>query len=222
MKSLAPAMVAVALIITSSAIAQTAQPEAVQQSNVDGSTVTKQQADQAGSATQAGTPTMPATEQASAAVPADDKASKAGNFIVGTVQSPLKDLNLVKDDIPPLLSAAKKDVYGIPAQANCAGLHAEILQLDALLGADLDAANTAEKLSLAERGAALVGKETARAVSGAVNGLVPYRGWVRKLTGAEKHSKEVTSAIAAGSARRSFLKGLSAGMGCKAIVEAKS
>lgn len=214
MKSLATALAT--LVFTGCAVGQTSQPEAARQTNVE-----RPQAEQA-VATQAGAAVTPVADQAAAAVPADSKAAKAGNFVVDTVQSPFKDLNLVKDEIPPLLMAAKKDVYAIPAQANCAGLHAEILQFDALLGADLDAVGTAEKLSLAERGASLVGKEAARAVSGAVNGLVPYRGWVRKLSGAEKHSKEVTSAIAAGSARRSFLKGVAAGIGCKAIVEAKS
>jgi hypothetical protein len=44
--------------------------------------------------------------------------------------------------------------------------------------------------------------------------VVPYRGWVRKLTGAERYSKEVAAAIAAGTVRRAFLKGVVVTRGC--------
>lgn len=153
---------------------------------------------------------------------ADHKSAKAEKFVMDTVQSPLKDLNLVKDKIPEALIDAKKNAYAVPLQAACPSLHAEILQLDALLGPDLDASDTADNSTAAERGAKLAGKEAARVITGAVNDLVPYRGWVRKLSGAERHSEEVAAAIAAGSARRAFLKGYSAGMGCKTVVEAKN
>jgi hypothetical protein len=39
---------------------------------------------------------------------------------------------------------------------------------------------------------------------------------VRKLDGAERHSKEVAAAIAAGSVRRAFLKGVGQALGCQA------
>jgi hypothetical protein len=45
-------------------------------------------------------------------------------------------------------------------------------------------------------------------------GLIPFRSWVRKLSGAEQHSREVSACIAAGSVRRAFLKGLAASQHC--------
>ena len=39
---------------------------------------------------------------------------------------------------------------------------------------------------------------------------------MRKLDGAERHSKEVAAAIAAGSVRRAFLKGVGQTLGCEA------
>jgi hypothetical protein len=45
---------------------------------------------------------------------------------------------------------------------------------------------------------------------------VPFRGWVRKLSGAERYSKEVAAAIAAGTVRRAYLKGLGEAKGCAA------
>jgi hypothetical protein len=39
---------------------------------------------------------------------------------------------------------------------------------------------------------------------------------VRKLTGAERYSREVAAAISAGTIRRAYLKGLGASAGCDA------
>jgi len=54
------------------------------------------------------------------------------------------------------------------------------------------------------------------AVRGSAQSIVPYRSWVRKLSGAERYSREVVAAIAAGSIRRSFLKGVGHASGCQA------
>jgi hypothetical protein len=42
----------------------------------------------------------------------------------------------------------------------------------------------------------------AGAVQKAAEGVVPFRGWVRKLAGAERYSRQVAAAIAAGTVRR--------------------
>ena len=44
--------------------------------------------------------------------------------------------------------------------------------------------------------------------------LDPLRGWVRKLSGAERHAREVTACIAAGSARRALLQGVAVAQSC--------
>ena len=51
---------------------------------------------------------------------------------------------------------------------------------------------------------------------GAAADVIPFRGWVRRLTGAERYSREVAAAIAAGTIRRAYLKGLGAAAGCSA------
>jgi hypothetical protein len=67
---------------------------------------------------------------------------------------------------------------------------------------------------LVERGTGAVGQAAIGAVRGAAEGVVPFRGWVRKLTGAEQYSKDVAAAIAAGTIRRAFLKGVGQANGC--------
>jgi hypothetical protein len=52
------------------------------------------------------------------------------------------------------------------------------------------------------------------AVQRTAEGLIPFRSWIRKLSGAERHSKHVSACITAGSVRRAFLKGLAASKHC--------
>jgi len=128
--------------------------------------------------------------------------------------TPLADLNLVRAEIPAVLAAAQKAPYALPADRSCAALGSQVQALDAALGADLDTPPTANDPGLVERGSAAVGQAAVGAVRGAAEGVVPFRGWVRKLTGAEQYSKDVAAAIAAGTIRRAFLKGVGQASGC--------
>jgi hypothetical protein len=130
--------------------------------------------------------------------------------------TPLSDLNLVRAEIPPVLAAAQRAPYALPAVRDCAALAAQVQALDAALGADLDTPATESNPSLVERGSGAVGDAAVGAVRSAAEGIVPFRGWVRKLSGAERYSKDVSAAIAAGTIRRAYLKGLGASAGCQA------
>jgi len=131
------------------------------------------------------------------------------------VTAPLTDLNLLRAKIPPILVSALDAPYAPPADGSCAGLAGEVALLDAELGADLDSADTGAKPSVIERGISAVGDSAVGTVRSAAEGVVPMRSWVRKLSGAERHTRLVASAAAAGVVRRSFLKGLGAAAGCE-------
>lgn len=124
--------------------------------------------------------------------------------------TPLTDLNLVNAPIPDTLAQAQKAPYQVPADLACPALAADIRALDAVLGADLDTPATDTNPSLVERGSNAV----AGAAQKAVEGAIPFRGWVRKLSGAERYSKQVAAAINAGTVRRAFLKGMARAGGC--------
>jgi hypothetical protein len=152
-----------------------------------------------------------ATPQKEPATPARTAAEKKfGDAVV----APLADLNLVRESIPPILAAARTAPYATPADSSCAALGAEIESLDAALGADLDCAASDAEASAMERGANLAGDAVIGAVRSTTEGVIPFRGWVRKLTGAERYAKEVAAAIAAGTVRRAYLKGLGHAAGC--------
>ncbi|WP_198937899.1 hypothetical protein [Pelomonas sp. KK5] len=130
--------------------------------------------------------------------------------------TPFNDLNLVRAKIPDALLSAKAAPYALPPVAGCDALKAEVVALDAALGADLDTPPSAANPGLIERGGGELENAAGGALRGAAEGLIPFRGWVRKLSGAERESKEVAAAIAAGTVRRAFLKGVGLAQRCEA------
>ena len=128
--------------------------------------------------------------------------------------TPLSDLNLVNAPIPEPLLAASAAPYKIPIDQSCEALAVTVRALDEVLGPDLDTPPSSADPGLVERGTSAVGQAAVGAVQRTAESLVPFRSWVRKLSGAERYSKQVSAAIAAGTARRAFLRGIAAAKGC--------
>lgn len=128
--------------------------------------------------------------------------------VTDAATSPLNDLNLIRTKIPPVLLDARKQPYAIPAEATCADLVAKVKELDAVLGPDLDAPLSGLDSSLVEQGTNEAKNVAIGALRSTSESIVPFRGWVRRLSGAERHSREVAAAIVAGTVRRAFIKGL--------------
>ncbi len=129
--------------------------------------------------------------------------------------TPLSDLNLVRTEIPAVLSMARKAPYAMPHDRSCHTIAGEVQALDVALGADLDTPPTPSDPGMIERGAGAVGQAAVDAFRGAAEGVVPFRSWVRKITGADRYSREVAASVAAGTIRRAYLKGLGQAAGCK-------
>lgn len=125
------------------------------------------------------------------------------------IKQPLKDLNVVQDQIPEALLKAKTAPYARPMEASCHAVRVEIYELDYALGQDLDADKAADE-SFTKK----LADETYNLARGAVSGLVPYRGILRRVTGAEKHARAINEALLAGAVRRSYLKGFGEALGC--------
>ena len=128
--------------------------------------------------------------------------------------TPLSDLNLVSAPIPEVLQAAQKAPYAAPADSSCTALMAQVRALDEVLGPDLDTPPSEANPGLVERGGAEVGEAATKVLRRTAEGVIPFRSWVRKLTGAERYSRRVAAAIAAGTVRRAFLKGLAVAQSC--------
>lgn len=132
----------------------------------------------------------------------------------GAVTAPLRDVNLMRTKIPAVLLEAMQDPYARPQPSSCGQLTALVKPLDAALGIDLDQLPPGEDEDLMDRGRRAAGDAALGAMASAAQDLIPMRGWVRKLSGAEKHDRMVQSAMAAGAVRRAYLKGLGEARGC--------
>jgi hypothetical protein len=132
----------------------------------------------------------------------------------GAVQAPLRDVNVVRTKIPPILLDSMHDPYERPAQVDCANLVVLIAPLDEALGVDLDIIPPREDEDLIERGKDAASDGALSLLASAASDMIPFRGWVRKLSGAERHDRLVQSAVAAGAVRRAYLKGLGEARGC--------
>lgn len=134
--------------------------------------------------------------------------------LTGAVSAPLRDVNIIRTKIPPVLIEAMSDPYARPMRVNCATLIGLVAPLDAALGEDLDAHPPEENEDLMDRGRKAAGSAALGAVASAAQDMIPMRGWVRKLSGAERHDRMVQSAITSGNVRRAYLKGLGEARGC--------
>jgi hypothetical protein len=118
--------------------------------------------------------------------------------------TPLSDLNLRKKGIPQLLIDAERAPYTLAGLNSCPRIARAVSQLNAVLGEDVDVQVQRH------------GKITPGGVAQSVLGsFIPFRGVIRELSGANAHDRDVQAAIFAGTARRSFLKGVGQAKGCK-------
>lgn len=136
--------------------------------------------------------------------------------VAGAVTSPMRDLNLLRSKIPPVLLDALEDPYSKPRPMTCAELIALIRPLNEVLGADIDEPASPDGRDLISKGRDAAGDTALGMVASAAQDLIPMRGWVRRLSGAERHDRLVRAAITAGGIRRGYLKGLGESKGCPA------
>jgi len=126
----------------------------------------------------------------------------------GAVQAPLRDFNLMHDTIPAALLRAQQNPYDIAGLDNCPALLVAVGDLDVALGPDIDTPSENHHQDAYNKSASYAAQAALDAVKDTAEGVIPMKTWVRKLSGAEKADKQARRAIAAGIARRAFLKGL--------------
>lgn len=118
-------------------------------------------------------------------------------------ETPLRDLNVKKDEIPPVLLAALRNPYATEGLTRCSAVVAAVRELDALIGPDFDLGEVERK-----------GITPGRVAESAVGSLIPFRGLIREVSGAASAERQMQVAILAGATRRGFLKGLGLQRGC--------
>ena len=128
--------------------------------------------------------------------------------------APLEDLNLRRDAIPTVLLQAQGAPYDMRNLERCPAIAAEVRRLDDALGPDLDEPTPQDGSLNSEIAADAAASATLNAIRDTTTDFIPLRSWVRRLTGAEQHSRQVQAAIQAGRQRRAFLKGMGMQRNC--------
>ena len=112
-------------------------------------------------------------------------------------------------EVPPKLEAIQGAPYSLAGLGKCAAIIREITELDAVLGPDVNEQVDKDRAKKRE--------ETAGRVAGSVAGsIIPFRGLIGEVTGANAERRRYAAAVYAGTVRRGFLKGVGLERGCKA------
>lgn len=112
-------------------------------------------------------------------------------------------------EAPAKLVAVQADPYSLAGLKKCAAIQQEIVELDEVLGPDV---NETEEQSTAKKR-----ERTAGRVAGSVAGsIIPFRSLIGEITGANAERRRYAEAVYAGTVRRGFLKGVGLERGCKA------
>jgi hypothetical protein len=130
------------------------------------------------------------------------------------VSAPLEDLNLNRSEIPMVLLQARANPYDLRNLTQCRTLAAEVRRLDDVLGPDTDEPPAPDGRRISERAADAAADATLGAIRDTTTDFIPGRSWIRRLSGAARHDREVQAAIEAGRARRAFLKGVGMQQNC--------
>lgn len=122
-------------------------------------------------------------------------------------KQPLRDLNIDKQDVPPLLIDIAADPYATAGLQACEDIERGIADIDAMLGTDIDDPD--------ERSDLQKGVNSAGRIAGSiVGGLIPFRGVVREVSGARAEASRLRVMINAAMVRRGFLKGIGLARSC--------
>ena len=141
-------------------------------------------------------------------------ASDFGSGVGAAATAPLDDFNLRREYIPTVLLQAEANPYDVRNLNQCSTIGAEIARLDEALGPDRDEPPAPDGSTLGERAADAASKAALDAIRDASTDFIPGRNWIRRLSGAEQHSRHVQAAIQAGRMRRAFLKGVGMHRNC--------
>ena len=128
--------------------------------------------------------------------------------------APLVDLNVRRDQIPTVLLQAQANPYDQRNLNQCSTVAAEVARLNEALGPDRDEPPAPNGATLNQRTQDALAEAALKAIRDTVTDFIPYRSWIRQLSGAQARSKAVQDAIEAGRLRRAFLKGQGMRLNC--------
>ena len=128
---------------------------------------------------------------------------------------PFRDVGLIRPEIPLLLRNLQYP-YATATLSDCAAVAREIAALDGVLGPE--SYQPGPNRNIWDRSGDFVEEQTIQAAADTAADLVPFRSWVRRISGASRAEREALRAVANGQQRRTFLRGYGASLGCPSII----
>jgi len=128
---------------------------------------------------------------------------------------PLRDVNLIRPEIPLLLRNLQYP-YSTVTLADCNAVIRELGNLDAVLGPE--SYQPGPNRNIWDRSGDFVEDEVIEAARDTAEDLIPFRSWVRRISGANRAEREALRAVANGQQRRTFVRGYGASLGCPSVI----
>ena len=135
--------------------------------------------------------------------------------ITDAAYTPLRDVNMIRPEVPLLLRNLQYP-YSTASLTSCAAVTEEIHQFDAVLGPE--SYQPGPNRNIWDRSGDFVEQQTIEAAQNTAQDIIPFRSWVRRLTGATAADREALRAFSNGQQRRTFLRGYGASLGCPDII----
>jgi hypothetical protein len=149
----------------------------------------------------------PAAPLLAQAQPQQSGVDKLEDKAESVVRQPVKDIGLLRENPPEILINAQRAPYSLAGVNSCTDLRREIAALTEVMGPDIDEVD--------EKGDPLVMRLGEAGVKSVVNALIPFRSLVREASGAAESERKFRVMVAAGMARRGYLKGIARERACK-------
>lgn len=128
---------------------------------------------------------------------------------------PLRDVNLIRPEIPLLLRNLQYP-YSTATLVDCAAVIRELGQLDSVLGPE--SYQPGPSRNIWDRSGDFVEEQAIEAARDTAEDLIPFRSWVRRISGASRAEREALRAVANGQQRRTFVRGYGASLGCPGVI----
>lgn len=135
--------------------------------------------------------------------------------VSGAAAIPLRDVGLIRPEIPLLLRNLQYP-YSTATLTDCTVVTREIGQLDAVLGPE--SYQPGPNRNIWDRSGDFVEEQTIEAAESTAEDLIPFRSWVRRISGASRAERDALRAVANGQQRRTFLRGYGASLGCPSMI----
>jgi len=145
-----------------------------------------------------------------------DRVDTARKGIGEAAITPFKDVGLVRPEVPPVLAAIKYPYAVGSLGGSCVEVTYQLGGLDGALG--VEDYRVKGKKSIGDQGGDMAANATVDAAQGAVESVIPFRGWIRKASGADAAARKVARAVELGHTRRAFLRGYGAALGCPGVL----